>query len=310
MLPASLTPAMPTPRQRLIAFRRKHGWHGRLKRETVKARGLRFAVYRTAQIANATPLVCVNGGLLFDHTLLWPALSPLANNRQLILYDQRGRGESEQPADPSAARIEDDAEDLAALRASIGLRQWDVLGHSWGAGIAMLGADRDVAGVRRLVLVDSLGVTSNTRDEMLSAALARLLPGERALLARHTPKVLSTGDAGIHSAYTRAFFPAWFARREIADTVQLPRSTSETGAAVASRLWRDGYDWSQLARALPVPTLVIHGEEDVIPLESARTLVAVLPRASLAVIPEAGHLPFIEAPDRFFQIVEDFLGSQ
>ncbi|MBC7790264.1 MAG: alpha/beta hydrolase [Anaerolineae bacterium] len=299
---------MLSARQRLIAFRRKHGPHPHLRRDTVAARGILFAVFRTPAVPAATPLVCVNGGLIFDHTLLWPALSPLASKRQLILYDQRGRGESTIPADTSTARIEHDAEDLAALREAIGLRQWDVLGHSWGAGIAMLGAERDAEGVRRLVLVDALGPTSALRDEMVSAALARLHPAERAALARHTLSALSTPDIGVHSAYARTLFPAWFADRELAKLIPLPRSQSDTGASVAAQLWRDGYDWSHLLGALNTPTIVIHGLEDVVPVESARSLVSVLPHASLTVIPEAGHLPFLEAPDRFFEVVEEFLG--
>ncbi|MGI9076143.1 MAG: alpha/beta fold hydrolase [Gemmatimonadaceae bacterium] len=250
----------------------------------------------------------MNGGLIFDHTLLWPALSPLSRSRQLVLYDQRGRGESTTPVNPSATRIEDDAEDLAALRKAIGVGQWDVLGHSWGAAIAMLGAERDSEGVRRLVLVDPLGPSSALRDAMVSAALARLLPAERAALARHTLSALSAPDIGVHSAYARTLFPAWFADRELAELIPLPRATSITGAAVAAQLWRDGYDWTYLLGALRTPTIVIHGEEDVVPVESARALVSVLPSASLTVIPEAGHLPFLEAPDRFFEVVEEFLG--
>jgi len=76
--------------------------------------------------------------MLYDHSMLWPALSPLAEHRQVILYDQRGRGASSAPTDPSAASIEDDALDVAAIRRALGIRKWDVLGHSWGGGIAML----------------------------------------------------------------------------------------------------------------------------------------------------------------------------
>ena len=122
------------------------------------------------------PLVCVNGGLLYDHTLLWPALSPLSARRQLVLYDQRGRGESEAPADPAAARIEDDAADLGALRRALGLRRWDVLGHSWGGAVAALGAAQDLAGTRRVVLVDGGGATSAWMAALRAAALERSGP--------------------------------------------------------------------------------------------------------------------------------------
>jgi Predicted hydrolases or acyltransferases (alpha/beta hydrolase superfamily) len=127
---------------------------------TARVRGLHLAVWTSPPVAGELPLLLVNGGMINDHSLLWPALSPLAARRQLVLYDQRGRGESQPPADPLAARIEDDAEDIGALRRALGIRRWDVLGHSWGGGIAMLGVARDLAATRRLVTVDAVGPTS------------------------------------------------------------------------------------------------------------------------------------------------------
>src|SRR5918998_1072812 len=136
---------MPSARDRFLAFRRALPRPARLTRQVVRARGLDFAVFTTPPVPGPPPLLCVNGGLLYDHTLLWPALSPLTARRQLVLYDQRGRGESESPPDPSAARIEDDAGDLGALRRALGLGRWDVLGHSWGGAVAALGAAQDPA---------------------------------------------------------------------------------------------------------------------------------------------------------------------
>ena len=62
-------------------------------------------------------------------------------------------------------------------------------------------------------------------------------------------------------------------------------------------------------RALDRPTLVIHPERDPLPVATARELVTILPRASLALIPGAGHLPFLEIPDHFFTLVETFLAG-
>ncbi|MBC7895744.1 MAG: alpha/beta hydrolase [Cytophagaceae bacterium] len=273
----------------------------------VKARGLDFAVYMTPEVPGRLPLVCINGGLLYGHTLLWPAFSPLAAHRQLIFYDQRGRGESQPPPGPGAAKIEHDAGDLGALRQAIGFRQWDVLGHSWGGGIALLGTERDQAGVRRLVLVNSVGPTSAWLPRMHEAALQRLSPSDRAVLHRLDPLGLASISPGVHSAYSRAIYPAYFCDPDLAQLFVPPRSESATGAAVAARLRRDGYDWRALVRAVHVPTLVIHGEKDLIPPEVARILVSLIPQSSLDLIPGAGHMPFWESPELFFASVERFL---
>jgi proline iminopeptidase len=268
---------------------------------------LEFAVYTTPEVSGQLPLVCINGGLLFGHSILWPALSPLARSRQLVFYDQRGRGDSQVPPGPDTARIEHDAGDLVALREAIGFRRWDVLGHSWGGGIAVLGAERDREGVRRLVLVDSVGPTSSWLEGMHDRALARLAPADRAVLRRLDPLKLHAGDPAAHSAYSRAMYPAWFGDADLAQLFAPPRSESRTGAAVAARLRRDGYDWTALVRAVQAHTLVIHGERDLLPASVARELVALIPMSQLELLPGAGHMPFWEMPEPFFHRVEQFL---
>ena len=149
-----------TARERLLAFKKSQPRAPRLARHMVEARGLSFAVFSSPEVAGVPPLLCINGGMLYSHALLWPALAPLAASRQLILYDQRGRGASEVPPAVRNSRIEYDAGDAVAIREALGIARWDVLGHSWGGGIAMLAASRDAIGVRRLVLADAVGPTS------------------------------------------------------------------------------------------------------------------------------------------------------
>jgi pimeloyl-ACP methyl ester carboxylesterase len=294
---------------RFLDYRRSLPRPPRLDRRTVRVRGLDLAVFTTPAVPGAPPLLCVNGGLLFDHTLLWPALAPLAARRQLVLYDQRGRGASQPPPGVRAARIEHDAGDLPALRVALGIDRWDVLGHSWGGGIAMLGAAQDQAATRRLVLVDPVGVTSAWLDALHDGALARLAPAGRAALDAASEALAAAGgpDPALSSDYSQALYPAWFASAELAAMFAPPRSASRAGAAVSTRLREEGYDWRPLLADLRVPTLVIHGESDLLPVSVARETAALLPRARLALVPDAGHMPFWEAPREFFRLVEEFL---
>lgn len=298
-----------TPRARFLAHRTASGRSPRLTRHTVRARGLDFAVWTSPPVPGAVPLIAVNGGLLFDHRSLWPTLAPLAARRQVVLYDQRGRGQSAPPPGVRAARIEHDAGDLPALREALGLDRWDLLGHSWGGGIAMLAAAQD-PGVRRLVLVDPVGVAGDWLPGLHAAAVERLGHQDPAAADRLTaldPTALAEPDPERHADYAQAFFPAWFADPTLAPLLPTPRAVSPTGAAVAARLRREGYDWHQALRALSAPSFVLHGERDVLPAAQARRTVAHLPGSRLAVLADAGHMPFWEAPDRFFPLVAAFL---
>jgi proline iminopeptidase len=292
---------------RLLAYRRTQPRAPRLEKQIVRARGIAFAVFSTPPVPGQRPLLAINGGMLFDHGMLWPALAPLAAHRPLVLYDQRGRGESSEPADPMATRIEDDALDVGALRRALGIAKWDVLGHSWGGGIAMLAAGADSAGIGRLITVDAVGPTSDWIPVLRRNALARLSGEARKRLERIDERSLTSPDAEVHAEQTQAIYPAWFADPELADRFSLPRVVNQTGATVLARLRTQHYDWRREVSAVRSLTLVIHGALDPLPVETSLEIASLIAGSSHAVIPDAGHMPFWEAPDVFFPLVERFL---
>jgi len=295
-------------RESFLAFRRSLGPTPRLERMTVRVRGLEFAVWTSSPVGREAPVLLVNGGLIYDHALLWPSMSPLAAKRQVILYDQRGRGETQAPADPASARITDDADDIGALRRALGIRQWNIVAHSYGGLIAMLGAAHDLAGTRCLVTVDAVGPTSAWMPALQANALARASAEDRAILERTYP-LLGTPDPEIHSAQSRAAYPSWFADPAFGSYFTPPVSSSTTGAAIAAHLRREGYDFREPLRALSAATLVLHGERDALPAAVALELSELLPHARHVLLPDAGHMPFWEAPERFFTLVGDFLDA-
>jgi len=247
--------------------------------------------------------------MIYSHALLWPALAPLAVGRQVVLYDQRGRGASQVPPAIHGSRIDYDAGDIPALREALAIERWDVLGHSWGGGIAMLATDRDPLGVRRLVLVDAVGPTSDWLPALHGDALARLAGAERQALASLDPTTLFAADASLHGDYSRAIYPAWFADPEFAVMFAPPRQASLTGATVAARLRREGYDWREALGRIRASTLVVHGAQDLLPARVARENAALIAGARLVMIDGAGHMPFWEQPEAFFAIVRDFLDA-
>ena len=88
----------------------------------------------------------------------------------------------------------------------------------------------------------------------------------------------------------------------------LSRRTAENGSEVARLLGTSmgTVDWWSDLEELTVPTLVIHGRYDVMPVEMSQELAATLPNGRLAVV-ESGHFPFIEDPGGLAAAVEGFL---
>lgn len=296
-------------RARFLAFRKRQGKAPPLTQQLVRARGLELAVYTSPAVPDATPLLCINGGLHFGHDVLWPALAPLAHNRQLIFFDQRGRGRSQQPPAARTSRIEYDAGDAVAIRSALEISEWNVLGHSWGGGIAMLAAAQDVDAVKNLVLVDAVGPTSEWLARLHDTAIERLIGERRVALENLDPRSLHGDDMDAHAAYTSALYPAWFADRDFAAIFSSPRANSPTGAAVAARLRREGYDWAERISHVKARTLIVHGDHDLLDLSVPESIHQLITNSIVKIIPHAGHMPFWEAPDEFFSTVEDFLVS-
>jgi len=283
-----------------------------LERRTVRARGLDFAVWMSPPVPGTTPLLAINGGMIYGHDLLWPAFAPFAVGRQVILYDQRGRGETQAPPGVRAARVEHDVLDVAALREALGVERWDLAGHSWGGGIALLAAAEDPHGVRRVVTFDAVGATSGWLDSLHDLALAHLghrgATEEQALLALLDPTALHEPDAERHADYSRTMYAAWFHDQRMRSFAP-PRALSPTGAAVAARLRREGYDWRDRYAAVRAPVLLIHGTEDALPLAEAERTATLIPTARVMAIPEAGHMPFFENPEPSFSAALAFLDA-
>jgi proline iminopeptidase len=297
-------------KERLALWRRSRARTPQLERRTVRARGLDFAVRMSPPVPGTLPLLAVNGGLLYGHELLWPTFAPFAEDRQVILYDQRGRGGSNPPPGARAARIEHDGSDLKALREALGIAQWDIAAHSWGAGISLLGAAGDVAGVRRVVTFGSVGPTSRWLDGLHARALAFLLSRDRRseyeALAVLDPAALTRDDPEMHAHYSRALYPAYFHDESLLLTPP-PLSISATGAAVSARLRREGYDWRETLAQVQAPVLLIHGEQDCVPVEESEELAKVLTRAHVLRVAQCGHMPFFEWPAKVFEAALRFL---
>lgn len=278
----------------------------------VRVRGLDFAVWMSPPVPGSIPVLAINGGMIYGHDLLWPAFAPFAVGRQVILYDQRGRGETQAPPGLRAARVEHDVLDVPALREALGIAQWDLVGHSWGGGIALLAAAEDALGVRRVVTFDAVGATSGWLDLLHERALEHLgrrgATEEQARLALLDPSALHEPDAARHADYSRTMYAAWFHDQEMR-SFSPPRALSPTGATIAARLRREGYDWRDRYRAVQAPVLLIHGTEDAIPLAEAERSAALIPHARVVAIPEAGHMPFFENPAPSFEAALEFLDA-
>ena len=86
--------------------------------------------------AEAEPAIFIHGGPGGTH-LGFGELISMADERAVILYDQLDSGMSERPEDPANWRVERFVSELESIRQALGIDRWHVVGHSWGAALAL-----------------------------------------------------------------------------------------------------------------------------------------------------------------------------
>lgn len=264
------------------------------------------------EVGQGDPLLVVHGGPGMEHSYLVPGIDVLAQDAQLVLYDQRGTGRSLEIDDASELTLDAFLADIDGVRASLGREQIDVLAHSWGALLGLLYAARYPERVRSLVLVGSVEPGQRFAEQSAERASRLRTASDAALidsLARSDG--FATRDPETVSRLYWAAFRPTFADRGRADGLRIAfteltaRRGSDVAAGVMGPLGSFDF-WSEVA-SIEAPTLIVHGAADPSPLEVPTALREAIPGAELVVLEDSGHFPFLEEPQAFREAVGSFL---
>lgn len=260
--------------------------------------------------AGAPRLLVLHGGPGAPHDYLLPQMLELSDRYQLVFYDQRGSGQSRTP-DQSPVTWRTHVEDLARLIPELGLEPLSIVGYSWGGLLALLYAIEAYRGAAprpaRMVLIDP-APTSRTLRDAFEAEFARRQNSDA--VAKLREELASSGlREKNHDAYRQRMFElsvaGYFGRLERARALTPFRVIARIQKSVWSSL--GDYDLRAALATVRCPTLVIHGRQDPIPLESSEGATRALPNARLVVIDDSGHVPYVEAPDVLFAAIRRFL---
>jgi pimeloyl-ACP methyl ester carboxylesterase len=257
------------------------------------------------------------------HGLMDDLIEPLTCGCQLIFYDQRGRGRSD--PDPDASRTWRDYEvrDLESIRQHLGFEHFALLGWSYMGGISALYAAQHTARVQQLILMCPVAPRNpapyHDPDARAAKAASRLDPTKVEQL-----KVRQAAGDDLENpvAYCReniqVYYPSKMGRPEAlvrmrSDPCVFPNEWAHN----LSLHWQTHFppdslehDWRTEVGSVTAQTLVIHGLEDLIPLEAAREWAYSIPQARLWCIPGVGHFPHLEAPEVFFPAINHFLAGE
>jgi len=272
------------------------------------------------EIGRGQPLIVLHGGPDFDTSYLLPDLDRLADGYRLLYYDQRGRGRSADGVRPEDVTMASDVDDLDKVRQHFQWQSTALLGHSWGTVLALEYALSHSEHVSHLILMNPAPASTSDLRAFRKSYLERLgadMDRQRAISASAG---YQAGDPEAVATRYSLHFKFALARPEDyerlmatmkAAFVRQGKDGIVKARAVEDHLMRDtwqaaSYDLLPRLRTLRIPTLVIAGDRDFIPVEIAAHIAAAIPGARLVTLENCGHFSYLECPTDVRTAVDHF----
>jgi proline iminopeptidase len=259
--------------------------------------------YRIVGSGTRTPILVLHGGGV-PSTYLKP-LAALADERPVVFYEQLGAGRSDHPTDTTLWHMERFLEELDRVRQALGLEEVHLYGHSWGTILAVEYMLTRPAGVRSLILAGPVLNTARFRHD--NDSLVSLLPDSIASAIRRHENA-GTTDSPEYQAARLEYLKRFYARRQ-PWSADLDSAVGHQDRS-ASRAMRDylrAYDRTDRLTEITTPTLFVVGRYDNATPATARFYQSRLPGSELEIFDDSGHLPMQDEPDRYVQVIREFL---
>lgn len=260
-------------------------------------------------------IIFIHGGPDWDHTYFLPYVLALAEHCQLYFYDLRGCGKSTRFGDPTKYQLEYNADDLSELLKALDVRNPTLLGFSYGGRVLLDFIDRYSDQVGKIILA-STSVYTDYQSELDSWS---------EYSERYTPALKQEIEIMLKSdlrweektrKLAEFYMPLMFYEKE--DEVKYGPKILETDfSGEWIEAWQKGImhdgsnkDWSARLNELNIPTLILHGEKDMIfPSSVAKRLNDEVPTSKLVVIPDVRHMPHMEETGEWLKAVGEFVSK-
>ncbi|MEE4206737.1 MAG: proline iminopeptidase-family hydrolase [Erythrobacter sp.] len=270
--------------------------------------------------AAAEPAIFVHGGPGGTHMTFGNLIS-LADERAIILYDQLDSGKSDRPGDQANWRVERFVGELEAIRKALGVERWHVVGHSWGAALALeyaaaypqhtasavlggtyISTPHWITGTNLLIrdLPDEVGATLSACESPAPPPPTRCREATRAFYAAYNGRADRPEPSEQARAYRRRYGGKGF-NEALYNAMWGPSEFRATGSLV------DYNATPLLSRIDGERVLFMVGQYDEARLDTVQDFVALTPGSELAVIPGGSHAFPTERPDVTEAVLRDWL---
>ena len=261
-----------------------------------------------AQMVEHRPAFAIHGGPGGEHSDLKLAFKPLTDQLQMVYFDHRGQGRSAR-GDKNLYNLDENVEDMEALRRHLGLGPIVSMGTSYGGMVAMAHAARYPASVSHLVLmVTAAHAGFNARARQIVAE--RGTPAQRAVCdqlwagALDTPEKLRNYYEVMGPLYALKFDPVAAAAGR-ARGILAPDAINQ---AFAPGGFLQTFDLRPELGAIRAPTLIIAGQHDwICPPEFSQEIHRLIPGSDLRIFEHSSHSIRADEPQALLDAIAGFV---
>ncbi len=266
-------------------------------------------------IGSGESLVVVHGGPGLAHDYLYEPFKQLSDNYKLIFYDQRGCGKSEEIKKDQPASMVTMIEDLDGVRKEFGLEKMNLVGQSWGALIAINYVLKYPDRVKNLVLLEPAPGSSEYLQQVQQTIMKRLSKKELERLTEISQKPELRSDPDLFREFMNIRMKTYFYDSTLAEKKNFNYFDSDRIKKFFSSSANFGpymlnYNLFEELKNIKCPTLIIHGEYDVIPTEAIERMGQEINNSELHIVEKSGHFVHIEKPEFYFTTIRNFLKNR
>lgn len=252
-----------------------------------------------------------HGGPGADHSIMRPGMDPLGEYAQVLYWDHRGQGRSAR-GDINKYTIDENVEDLEALRIHLGIKQIVSVGTSYGGMVAMAHAARYPNSVAKLLLiVTAAHYGFNKRAQEI---IAERGSDEEKEITRQ----LWAGELTTEEKMREYFRKTWGLYSTTFDDSKRAKNEEALARAILSpdalnRAFAPGgflltYDLRPELKKITAPTLVLAGRHDwICAPEFSEEIHALIPGSQLKIFENSSHSLRGDEPEEFHQTVREFI---
>lgn len=256
------------------------------------------------RLGQGPPVLMIHGNPA-THTLWRPLAEPMSRDRTVYAIDLPGFGQSPAPESRSGFALERLAEVVIEFARQQGLDRFDLMGHSFGGAISATIADMRPDLIDSLTLITPLGIHTPPIGRLANVAPIRgLADSFWRVMPAAIKHLFSKG--GAHLSYGAAYSTVR-ANEVAAEAARRDIIRSMCGLMVEADLARYAEAIDRLNQRHAIPLLLVGaGRDRIVPFRQFERIQEKLPRATLHLFPEGGHVPMWEFPTHLLEIVRRF----